>query len=311
MTSMRCLGSLGALGLCLAAFPASADPDGGPWREAGCRAGSRTLFYAAAPQSAARLPAGFADSLWLQLREPAQELGYCLEAARDPGRLRDTARFGEDLYLEAFARDEGGSQAAAVAALRVRDLARGKLPEAEARPLVSLRFSAAETAGLSSVVAKKVAENLRSQYVAVLLIRSHPEGALVRAAAGPEGATPVEWVLPLGSMQVTLSKPGYLEARRELDLSAPGQHTYELQLAKRRFYHSKFIYPTLAAAALAGTAFALEGHYYGIYQGLGAEDSKSRPAAFGENFRTAKTYERLGYTALGLAWAGLALCFAF
>lgn len=310
MTSKRWFGCLAGFGLCLAASAAAATDPHGPWREPGCRPGSRTLFYAEHPQSAARLPAGFADSLWTQLRDPAQELGYCLEEARDPARLRDTARYGEDLYLEAFAREDGGP-AAAVAALRVRDLARGKLPEAEARPLVSLRYSPAEAAGLSSVVAKKVAENLRSQYVADLLIRSHPEGAVVRAASGTEGSTPVEWVMPLGNLQVTLSKPGYLDARRELDLSTPGQHTYELQLAKRRFYHSKFIYPTLAAAAVAGTAFALESHYYGVYQGLGADDSKTRPESFAENFRTAKTYERLGYTAMGLAWAGLALCFTF
>jgi PEGA domain len=198
-----------------------------------------------------------------------------------------------------------------IAVLRIRDFAQGKLPEAEARPLVYLRFMPYEAAGLYSVLAKKVAENLRNQYVAVLLIRSTPPGAEVRSASGLVGATPVEWVVPLGNLDLTLSKGGYIDARRNLELVAPGQHTYDLQLAKRRFYHSKFIYPTVAAGLISAAAFVLENHYYGMYQSLGQADRESRPAVFAENFRNAKNYERIGYAALGAASLGLALCFTF
>jgi hypothetical protein len=80
---------------------------------------------------------------------------------------------------------------------------------------------------------------------------------------------------------------------------------------KRRFYHSNFVYPTVAAGLISAAAFLLENHYYRVYQGLGAEDRKNRPGAFAENFRNAKNYERIGYAALGAASLGLALCFAF
>lgn len=300
---------LAALGLACATF-SHAQRASEPPPE--CAAPSQTLFYSPHARSESLLPPGFADSLWAQLDGPVRELGYCLKALPSGKAPADTAGNGDNLFLEAWARDEGGGTlSVSIAALRLRELARGKLPEAEARPLVYLRFSPFEAVGMYSVLAKKVAENLRSQYVAVLLIRSHPAGATVHAASGLDGKTPVEWVVPLGDLPITVAMPGYLDAHRDLDLAIPGQHTYDLQLAKRRFYHSKFIYPTLAAGAVSAAAFILENHYYGIYQSLGPVDSRDRPEAFGQNFRAAKSYERIGYTSLALAWLGLTLCFTF
>lgn len=305
---------LAALGLVCAARTFALEGSGGS--PTACTSPSQTLFYSPRARSESLLPPGFTDSLWAQLDGPVRELGYCLKSL--PGSLSggkavpDTSGNGDNLFLEASARDEGGGNlSVSIAALRLRDLARGKLSEAEARPLVYLRFSPFEAVGMYSVLAKKVAENLRSQYVAVLLIRSHPAGAVVHSASGLEGTTPVEWVVPLGDLPITVSLPGFLEARRSLDLGLPGQHTYDLQLAKRRFYNSRFIYPTLAAGAVSAGAFLLENHYYNVYQGLGPADSRDRPDAFGQNFRTAKNYERIGYTSLALAWLGLTLCFTF
>lgn len=299
-----------SLGVPLAAAPAIAAP--AAESDPGCGGGGRTLYYSPHPLLDGRMPQGFPDSLYAQLRGPARELGYCLETVKDPRALLDTAKLGESLWMQPSVREEAaGSASLVVALLSVRDLARGKLAEAAARPLVSLRFSAAEALGLSSIAARKVAENLRSQYVADLLVRSHPPGANVRAGTGLEGTTPVEWVLPVGTMQVTLTRAGYIDLRREIDLSAPGQHTYDLQMSKRRFYHSRFFYPALAAGAMSLAAFAMENHYYGEYQGLGAAEAKNDPAVFGNTFRAAKNYERLGYTTMGLAWASLTLCFVF
>jgi hypothetical protein len=289
-----------------------------PWAQAAaptppqCGPANQEIFYAPRIRSEGLLPPGFADSLWRYLADPVRELGYCLTPAQGTRMVADSTAHGDNLFLQATAGSEnGGAVSMSIAALRVRELARGMLPEAEARPLVYLRFLPAEAAGLYSVLAKKVAENLRNQYVAVLLIRSIPPGAAVRSASGLEGATPVEWVVPLGSLDISLAKPGYLNVRRNLDLEAPGQHTYDLQLVKRRFYHSKFIYPTLAAGLISAAAFVLENHYYGVYQSLGAEDRANRPQAFAENFRNAKNYERIGYAALGAASLSLVLCFAF
>ena len=280
-----------------------------------CKTGNQDLFYSPHPLLDAGTIEGFSDTLGRQLREPLNELGYCLQEAGDYRAISDpsdSARHGENLVLQI--QSEGaaeGSGTVLVALLRARELARGKLAEAFSHPLVSLHYGPGEASSLSSILAKKIAENLRSQYVADLLVRSNPAGASVRSSAGLQGTTPVEWVLPLGTVQVTLEKKGYMTLERKIDLSAPGRHAYDLQLSKRRFYHSGFIYPTLAAGAVSIVALALENHYYDKYRSLGPQDLKNRPAVFGETFHTAKTYEAVAYTAMGLAWLNLALCFTF
>ncbi|MEO7958745.1 MAG: PEGA domain-containing protein [Fibrobacteria bacterium] len=280
-----------------------------------CKTGSRILFFSPDPLLDVRTTAGFADSLMRQLQAPLAELGYCLEEAGHYRAILDTARFAENLILQTQVNedtaDTEGSGTLLVAMLRVRELARGNLAEAVSHPLVSLHFEPGEMSSLPNILGKKISENLRSQYVADLLIRSHPTGAMVRTASGLDGATPVEWVMPLGVLQVSLEKKGWLPLKREIDLSAPGLHAYELQLSKRRFYNSKFIYPTLAAGVISVIAFGLENHYYSTYQALGAQDRTLRPETFGNTYQTAKTYEGVAYTALGLAWLNLALCFTF
>jgi hypothetical protein len=280
-----------------------------------CKAGNQTLFYSPHPLLDAGTTAGFSDSLGRQLREPLGELGYCLQEAGDYRALADTSAMAptaENLVLQVQADNaSAGSGTILVALLRARELAHGKLAEAFSHPLVTFRYGPGEASSLSNILAKKISENLRSQYVADLLVRSHPAGASVRSSAGLEGVTPVEWVLPLGTVNVTLERKGYLPLAREIDLSAPGRHAYDLQLSKRRFYHSRFIYPTLAAGAISLVALGLENHYYDEYRSLGAQDRKNRPAAFGETFHTAKTYEGIAYTAMGLAWLNLTLCFVF
>lgn len=302
-----------AVAIASAAFGAAAQEGGLPWN-AGCKTGNQVLLYYPHPLLDAQTVPGFADSLFIQLITPLEELGYCLEMIRNHGTILDTARYGDNLVLQTQVedgRDEAGSGTLLVALLRVRELAGGKLAEALSRPLVSLNFGMGELQGLSSILVKKISENMRRQYVADLFIRSNPPGAMVRAATGLQGRTPVEWVMPLGILPVTLEKSGYLPLHRKMDLSAPGQHSYDLQLVKRRFYHSKFIYPTLAAGAVAVAALALENHYYAEYRNLDEGDLNNRPEAFAQNFRAAKTYERIAYTSFGLAWLSLVLSFTF
>jgi hypothetical protein len=280
-----------------------------------CKAGTQTLFFSPHPLLETRTAPGFADSLRRQLAAPMNELGYCLIEARDYRAILDTLRYGDNLILQPLAEEaaggHGGSGSLLVALLRVRDLARGKLAEAVSRPLVAIRFGSDEVGSLPNILAKKVSENMRGQYVADVLIRSHPSGARVSTPTGLEGQTPVEWVMPLGSVPVTLEKAGYLPLRRDIDPASAGVHTYDLQLVKKRFYHSRFFIPALAGGVVALASFYLEDHYYSRYQALGPADKRDRPQAFADDFHTAKTFERLGYSALGLAWLNLALCFNF
>jgi hypothetical protein len=294
-------------GFSMAAVPAIASSEG-------CGPGSRLLYYSPHPLLDERTAPGFSDSLGNRMVQPLRELGYCLTAIEDYRTLLDTSRHGGDLVLHALV-SEGpqtyGPGGFLVTLLTVRDLASGKLPEAISRPLVSLPLQRDDPAGLVDVLARKVAENLRRQYVAHVIIQSRPPEAWVRAASGLDGKTPVEWILPLGTLPVVLEKPGYLPLHRELDLSAPGQHNIDLHLAKRRFYHSRFIYPVLAFGATALASYALEEHYYAEYRSLGAEDLRNRPEVFGRTFRVAKTYERIAVGSLALATGCLLLSFRF
>jgi hypothetical protein len=279
-----------------------------------CQAGLQILFYSPHPLLEGATETGFSDSIKTQLRAPLEDIGYCLQEIRDHRSVLGAAQYAENLVLHvqiANTTEYTGGGTILIALLKVTDLARGKLAEALSRPLVTLPFQVGEVFSLTNILVKKITENLRSQYVADIHIRSNPPGARVRTLAGLEGKTPVEWVMPLGISPVTLEKTGYLSLERNIDLTTPGMHTFDLQMAKRRFYHSKFIYPALASGAISLAAFALENHFYSKYLDLGREDLENRPDAFGKNFRAAKTYERIAYTSLGLAWLNLVLCFTF
>lgn len=279
-----------------------------------CRPGSQTLFYSPHPMLDAKTSPGFADTLMRRLKAPLGELGYCIQPILDYRALLDTARFGDNLLLHALVAEGPMTSSPSqfvVALLRGRDWAADKLSEAISRPLVSLPMYRGDPSDLMEVLARKVAENLRLQYVAHVLIQSRPGAAFTRADNGLQGKTPVEWILPLGTLEVMLEKPGYIAMRKRLDLSAPGQHNYDFHLAKRRFYHSKFIYPAIAFGAAALGAYALQEHYYAEYQKYGADDAATRPDIFGQTFRLAKNYERIAYTSLALAGVSLALSFRF
>lgn len=288
----------------LSAVPAQAS-------EPPCPPSHKFLFYSPHPLIDQRTTPGFSDSLRRQLAAPLVELGYCLQAVPDFRALLDTARLGDHLVLHALV-TEGpqvtGSAGLVVTLLSVRDWAAGKLDEGVSRPLVSLPVNREDPAGLLDVLVKKVAENLRRQYVAHVLIQSRPGEAAVKSDNGLRGKTPVEWILPLGSLAVALEKPGYLPLERKLDLTAPGQHSFDLQLAKRRFYHSSFMWPALVFGAASLGAYALQEHYYARYQSY---DGRTPPQEFGKTFKTAKTWERISAGSVSLAGACMALSFRF
>jgi hypothetical protein len=108
-----------------------------------------------------------------------------------------------------------------------------------------------------------------------------------------------------------LQRPGYIPLRREIDLASPGLHTYDLQLNRRRFYHSRFFYFAVAFGIAATGAYAAEMHYYNLYQSYGPDDQTNRPEVFGRTFRIAKNWERAAAASLLLAGASLGLSFRF
>ena len=196
---------------------AGADPE--------CKPGSQTLYYSPHPMLDAKTLPGFADTLLRRLEAPVSELGYCIQPIVDYRAMLDTAKYGDNLFLHALVTEGPMSSSPSqfvVALLRGRDWAADKLPEAISRPLVSLPLYRSDPAGLIDVLVRKVAENLRLQYVAHVLIQSRPGEAATRADNGLQGKTPVEWILPLGSLDLVLEKPGYIPLRQRLDLYLAG-----------------------------------------------------------------------------------------
>ncbi len=284
-----------------------------------CENGRQKIFFSAHPLLDTRFGNGFTDTLRSQLKSPLAELGYCLVDIKEYILRKDSAQLSDNLVLHSivsegpdpFAGSLVGSGTFLVAALNIHDWAAGKLPEAISRPLVTLRYHASEIPGLPNILVKKIAENLRSQFVAQLLIQSRPAGAIVHASSGLEGVAPVEWVVPLGEFSVTLESKGYLSIRRDLDLSTPGSHSFEMQMVKRRFYHSKFIYPALVFGAASGLAYIFESYFYSAYRDLGPQDQQDHPERFSKTFHTAKILERTSYGALFASVTCLAFSFRF
>jgi hypothetical protein len=287
--------------------------------DSACIAGRKRIFFSTHPLLDSRTNTGFSDSLRSQLRAPLLEIGYCVESIESyRGRL-DTALYGDNLVLHTLI-SEGpvpqypmgnGTSTLLVAVLSVRDWHGNKLPEAVSHPLISLRFQKTEISSLPNIVVKKISENLRNQFVAQLLIQSRPAGAVIYSDVGLDGKTPVEWVVPLGVLKVSLTQPGYLTVTRDLDLNSPGAHSFEIPLIKRRFYHSKFIYPAMSFGVLALVATAFENHYYSQYRDLGIQDQREHPEKFGDTFQLAKSFERLSYSSMLLAATSLVVSFKF
>lgn len=183
---------------------------------------------------------------------------------------------------------------------------------AEARPLVSIPYGQGDLSSFLDVAAAKTAENLRQQWVVHLQIRTDPPGARVQAPTlGLQAASPLEWVMPLGVFPVRIEAPNLRPVTQSLDLREPGRHTMEFVLSRRRFYHSKFIWPTLASGMATVAAYILENQAYRRYQSLDDNDLRDRPDAFGKTFAEAQFWEKATWTSLALTGTFLSLSFVF
>ncbi len=299
-----------------------------------CGAGKRSLFFVADSTFYQHTPSGFAERIFNQLKQPLEEIGYCITLF-DTVFLYDSGMAEELVMVLSMIPAASGSNGllpmkssqnefipdseflttnslvTIVTLLQVKSWSEKQLQQAAETPLLSLAYKPDELTTFESVLTRKIVENLRMQYICHLRIQSIPENVLIRSDRGLEGRTPLEWIIPLGKIVIRGESEGYEPVHRKIDLAVPGIHTYVFEMSKRRFYHSHFFIPTLVLGASSVTCFALERYYYNKYSNLGREDRGKVPDPFERNFTIAKNFERASAVTLTLGVLTLTLCFFF
>ena len=306
-----------------------------------CGTGRRPLFVYADSSVIRAAPAGFISRLIRQLQQPLDEIGYCM-LKFSSAFLSDTTLQDEQVmvismqYSMAERRGEPSPPAAdgaekeprdalgtaqarmVVALLQITDWSPRQVKRALESPLLTLDYRPEELSTFESVLIRKIVENLRTQYICHLRIQSVPEGATIRSRSGLEGITPLEWITPVGKLSITGELEGFEPLRRRIDLTSPGNHTYVLELGKRRFYHSGFFIPTILLGIASGGCFAAERITYDRYEHLAKEDrlsaeerAENKPDPFAQTFTIAKNLERAAAVTAGLAGVSFVCCFFF
>lgn len=278
------------------------------WADTACRAGGDPLYLSCDSALDSEVFAGFRDSLFASLERPIGEIGYCLR--RFDEQTADTSALL--LHVSYHGSHAAGQPGAVHAALlEVSRFSRLGIREALKHPLVVLDYAPDDPVTFLRVLVRKIVENMRTSYVCHLVVESDPAGVHLRTDRGLEGTAPVEWILPLGEVTLSARRENYLPVDKTLDLSTPGNHRVYLQLGRRRFYHSRWMYGVVGAGLGSAVSYGLCRYYYGQYRALGAEERAATPERFGETFTRAKNLERMSAGLLGVAGLCLSLSFWF
>jgi PEGA domain len=273
-----------------------------------CLESGRQLFYHPNPLMKEHLGVGFADTLFQKLEKNLANLGHCLQVV---GKInpKDSSSDHLGLWLTSHRQDETIRISAAI--LPESQKNRAHVEAAFLRPLTELTVQITDSGATSSFLAQKIIENLRTQFVAQLNIATDPDSALIRTNRGLTGKSPLEWVLPLGKIHISVSHPGYMTRKYDLDLSRPGEHTVNLPLEKRHFYHSNLFPITLGFLGASLGSYYLKNDYYDQYHQLGIEDQRQRPEEFSRLFGVAQNWEKAATASLVGALLTFGLSFRF
>jgi len=274
----------------------------------GCDPGKKQLFFHCDSTVNSIIDSTFSEDFIKQLKSPLLEIGYCLTTL-DSAAPTDSSNLNDLLMNLSFNYSEEDS--IAVVLIGLQRISEWEENPGPSNPLLSLVYEPGEISTFLSVLVRKTVENLRTGYVCHLRIQSVPVGVRIKAETGLEGSTPLEWILPVGDMMITGELDGFESVQRKLDLSDPGIHTYLLEMQKRLFYHSKFIYPAAVFGLSAIACFAAERYYYSRYMELGREDYFNNPERFAVTYNRAKVFEGAAFTSLILSCTSLALTFWF
>lgn len=282
-----------------------------------CKPNSKTLYFYCDKAVRTSTDPGFTTRIYNQFLEPLGEIGYCLDFLNRE-ILSDTIN-KNDMILYITMENESDHHFGItdsvffmiINLISIEDWNSGKRGKLFSHPLISLSYEPEELSTFETVLIRKTIENLRTQYVCNLRIHSSPQGALIQSESGLEGITPLEWVLPVGDISIEASLDGYEQIRKKLDINDPGIHTILLQMNKRQFYNSKFIYPSVVFGLAAITCFIAEGQYYSKYTNLGKSDYYDNPEKFNKVFKRAKNCERIAIASTILCGISFGLTFIF
>lgn len=275
-----------------------------------CGTGKKLLFYKTSKSVDSLVNNRFSDDFFDALNTPLREIGYC-PVFFDQTILTDTTKSSMPVLYVTIKVDSTKVTSLLVNLQNVRDFSGMKPANLSVQPLISLALDSSDISTFIAVAVRKTIENLRTQYICHLRLESNPSGVLIKSSVGLEGVTPLEWVIPVGELRITGKAEKYALLVRTLDLRNPGTHTYVLDLHKKQFYTSKFIYPTIALGISSAVLYGFERYYYAQYNKYSRDEYFNSPEKFGKTFNTAKTLESATIAALVLTGASFTLCFLF
>lgn len=281
-----------------------------------CRNGKKPIHFAVNTTLQKNIPSDFTNSILGELKPSLNEIGYCLEPI-DSSALRDSSRADElVIYLTAQSEAAQNLKSASsftllVCLVRTEDWANGNLDIPLDHPLITITYQPEELSTFESILVKKIIENIRTQYVCHLKLQSNPSGVAITTSTGLEGKTPLEWILPVGDLTIYSNLKGYENYHKKLEFTEPGIHTYFLELKKKQFFNSKFLYPTIAFALASAVCYGYDRYYYSEYLKLGKENYYNQPEQFGNTYNKALNFERASLITLACTAVSFTFTFVF
>jgi hypothetical protein len=302
---------------CMLGFaPAAFCMDAVPTRCAGTK---QVLWYCPGEKLDAKTYNGFSRDLFGDLSLQLTEIGYCLRYYSAGDSLASSPKGQNNLCLQIHTNDssvnhasDNGEKNLVAELCRMSELTKAKTGHPLNRQLLSLIFSSDDSTALRSVFVKKIVENLRTQYICDVVITSDPLGVqIMTPQGGLADVTPLEWVVPVGSLHVQCSMKKYVTLDKELLMPKPGAYTYFLQMKKKQFYNSKYFYPAVFMLASSVVLYYGDTYYYNRYNRLGELEMRNDPNSFGSTFQKAKNFESASIAALVLCGCFMGLTFWF
>jgi hypothetical protein len=279
-----------------------------------CKAGNKPIHFIVGTTLQKYIPSDFSRGLYEELESSLHEIGFCLQTM-NPSILTDSTK-RDELIMYMTTETEVNSNIAEgenlmICLVRVEDWANTNTKIALSHPLISISYQPEELSTFRTVLVKKIIENIRTQYVCHLRIQSNPSGIFITSTIGLEGKTPLEWILPFGDLSIKNKTDGYEPFQKKLDLSEPGINTYFLELKKKQFYNSKFLWPTLVFAVASAACYGGERANYSKYLKLGKTDYLNHPGEFESTYNKAYLYERASLLTLVCAAVSFTCTFVF